>query len=218
MGEGLVRRDNRLVHEVTERIRSMILSGELEAGSRLHQERLAELLNVSRTPVREALLQLEQDGLILVTPGRGRFVRVVTDEEMRAVHELRLFLEPLAARLSCERAGSGAVSRLRAVQAKQRRRLDRGDKELFGATVEFHRELVSSCGNGLLVEFLNRLWGHEENQRLFDVVTGEPGRLAAIVADHDVLLDAFAAGDGARVEELMRDHIQSELPTPAGDG
>jgi DNA-binding GntR family transcriptional regulator len=98
-----LRRGNTLAYKVYEKVKDRILSGELQPGARLKDDELARTFGVSNTPVREAMGELEKDGLIETIPYRGRFVKKMSIEETREVYDVRMALEALAARLAVER-------------------------------------------------------------------------------------------------------------------
>lgn len=207
------REDSRLVHEVTNRIRSMISGGLLEQGSRLHQENLAETLGVSRTPIREALLQLEREGLVVVDPRRGRFVKTVSNDDLLFVYEARLELEPVAARLGCMKATKQDRTQIKALQRSRRRGGGRPTAEVDGRLhLDLHRQLAAPCGNPIILEFLGTLWTHDDNHRLFRLRVQTKAELADIDSEHQEIIAAYLEGSGDRVEELMRAHIAARPP------
>lgn len=196
------------MNEVTERMRQLIRSGELAAGSRLHQERLAESLGVSRTPVREALLRLEQEDLIVVDPGRGRFVRQASVAEVRQVAEMRAILEPAAVRLACERAT--ADERALANDAHGRHKLVSfaDGAQISAASTEMHRLLTQPSRNPLLMDTLETLWAHTENLQQFVTQVPNAQRARELLEEHEPIVQAFVRGSASRAEKLMREHVR----------
>lgn len=205
-----VRRDpNRLVEGVHERLLEMISVGSLPPGSRLHQGRLAEQLEVSRTPVREALLRLEREGLVYSLPGRGMFVREVSPEDVREVYEVREVLEPFAARLACQRASARDLSALESIQRRHERSYPQDLRVAFRSNMELHTGLARACGNRLVLRFLESVWHQDANIRVFAFQMRDPAIVAGMVQEHREIVEAFKARDGARVEELLRSHIRA---------
>src|ERR671918_579804 len=102
-------------------LRERIATGEIERGSRVHQEDLASELGVSRTPVREALRRLAAEGLVDLYANRGARVATATDEQVRVSYEVRLVVEPGAARMAAGRGASGSLDRMRkAIELEER--------------------------------------------------------------------------------------------------
>lgn len=208
MPEPLQRADRRLVNEVHERLREMIASGEFTPDTRLYQERLAASLAVSRTPLREALLRLEREGLVYTVPGRGMFVRNFTPEQAADLYQLRDVLEPLAARLACERASDEQMARLEAIQRQHERDYPVDVVEAFRGNFDLHTSLVAPCPNHRLCEFLRDIWGQNSALLIFGYYTHNVGAVSTMVTEHRAIVDAFVQRDAPTVERLLRQHIQ----------
>ncbi len=205
-----VKRDtSRLVDEVHERLLEMMAVGLLAPDSRLHQGHLAEELGVSRTPVREALLRLEREGLVYSLPGRGMFVRGVSPGEVREVYEVREVLEPFAARLACVRANERDVAAVEAIQRRHERSYPRDLGVAFRSNMELHMGLARACGNQLVLRFLESVWHQDTSIRAFAFQTRDPATVAGMVQEHREIVEAFKAGDGDAVERLLRRHIRA---------
>ncbi|HLI42585.1 MAG TPA: GntR family transcriptional regulator [Streptosporangiaceae bacterium] len=213
---------------VLEAIKHAILSGELQPGRPLVETDLAEVLGVSKTPVREALKTLAGAGLVTMSPYKGAVVRVVDDEQARHIYDVRLLLEPeaLGRAVAMRQAGPGAagdgerpVARqagggwqaARAALARADAAADQAERSL--ANRDFHRELYAGCGNPLLVSMLDDLrdqtalvsaaaWRHDPHW------LGTPS-WEREAAEHRAVLDAAEAGDAAAAVDLLRAHISS---------
>ncbi len=131
-------------------LRERIAGGELERGSRLHQEDLASEFGVSRTPVREALRRLAAEGLVDLFANRGARVASATHEQLRTSYETRLVVEPGAARLAAERRLEVPIARMRAA-IRDEERAGRSAAKLLRANRDFHLALVEAAGNPELV-------------------------------------------------------------------
>jgi DNA-binding GntR family transcriptional regulator len=197
------------VDEVHERLVDMIVRGHVLPYARLHQERLAADLEVSRTPGREALLRLEREGWVYTRPHGGMFVRGVTPDQVRELYEVRQMLEPRGARLACERAGPKGVEAIKAIQRRHERHYPKDVAVAFRTNSELHLGLVRACDNQLLLRFLQNIWDQDAAYRIFAFYTGVAGWLPEMVKEHRRIVNAFAAGDSERVEELLRGHIES---------
>lgn len=193
----------RLVEVVHARLVKMIHSGQLRPNERLHQVQLAERFGVSRTPVREALLRMEQDGLVYTVPRHGMFVRPLAQEDVRQLYELRELLEPWAARLACLRATDKDRAAIASIQAKHERRLPS-----FDSNRDFHLLLAKPCGNDMALRTLHSIWAQDSSHRVYSVYGDQPQALDQMVHEHRRIVDAFLAGEVQKVEQLVRDHIR----------
>ena len=197
-----------LTDRVLAALREAITSGRLPADARIKQEQIAAELGVSRTPVREALHLLEQEGLVRLVPRRGALVQGFTAADVRELYELRELLEPAAAALATARASAAereAVTRLAALTERRR-----GG---FEANRDFHRALCAPCGNGLVMRTLDSVWTHRAAHGLFTYQARPAGAVERMAAEHDEIARAFAAADAARVRALVHDHVRG-----AGEG
>ena len=220
------------------RIREMILRGELVPGQRLAEAMLADRLGMSRTPVRQALPLLAQEGLLSEHETRGYVVRLFTASDIVDALDLRAVLEGLAARRVAERGASKAV--LRELKAclddgdtiLAKRRVEVADEGRYAEMNErFHRAILHEAGSALLMETVER------NSRIpfagpqalaFDKTHLEQmyDMLRYAHQQHHAIVDALEHGQGARAEALMREHANAvkesinlaALPLAAGDG
>lgn len=218
-----------------QRLRELILTGELAAGARIAELALVDLLGVSRTPIRAALMRLEQEGLLEALPSGGYAVRTFSEREVADAIELRGTLEGLAARLAAERGVDEALLAL------ARRHLDAIDAALdaptlaepgFAAYVRhnggFHALLGRMSGSGLLQRELARasLLPFASPSGFLGVQVGAPAGQAVlrIAQDqHRQVLDAIEQREGSRAEALMREHariarrrLETALRQPGG--
>ncbi|EFQ22647.1 transcriptional regulator, GntR family [Aminomonas paucivorans DSM 12260] len=151
--------DNRLSMKAYEWIRDEILANRLHEGEPLSENRLAQELAISRTPIREALRNLEQDGFVKSVPGKGAFVAEVSREDVVEIYELRLLLEPLAARTAVGRVPEEAID---ALEADWR---DLRDRAARGEAVEYEEvHLLDRRSHGLLNE-------HSSNRKLRQILS-----------------------------------------------
>lgn len=196
----------RLVDEAARALREAILSGELSLGTRLRQVQLASRLGISRTPLREALMKLEQEGLIELLPGLGLRVALLNLEEGVELYELREVLDGLAARLAAERIAERALRDLDRHLSKMKDCLPREDGNAwFGAHLAFHDEIFRVSGNARLqaLSSVVRL----SIQRFHPVLLTTPNRLADAYREHREIFDAIRLRDPEASERLSRAHI-----------
>jgi DNA-binding GntR family transcriptional regulator len=197
---------------VLEAIKHAILTGELRPGQALVETDLAEVLGVSKTPVREALKTLAGAGLVTMNPYKGAAVRVVDDELARHVYDARLLLEPEALARAVTRGHDWRPAHAALTRADHA--LDQAERSL--ANRDFHRELYAGCGNPLLIKMLDDLrdqtalvsvaaWRHEPDW-LLDGTTPSWEHEAA---EHRTVLRAAEDGDAERAAALLRGHITS---------
>ena len=194
---------------VLEAIKHAILSGELRPGQSLVETDLAEVLGVSKTPVREALKTLAGAGLVTMSPYKGAAVRVIGDEQARHVYDVRLLLEPEA--LSRAVAAGHDWRAAHAALARADDAPDQAERSL--ANRDFHRELYAGCDNPLLVRMLDEL---RDQTALVSVAAWqhEPPWLGTPSWEHEAdehraVLRAAEDGEAARAASLLRQHITS---------
>ena len=188
-------------------IQHALLSGHLDPGDRLAEGELAAALGVSRTPIREALRQLDSDGLVVVLPHRGTFVRALDPRRGRQLYEARLLVEPATARAAAARVTDEQLETLRPLLASARYEARSGD--MGGASVDneaFHLALFRIAGNDVLLELWTRIWAEWQ---LFRVCAwrNEPHRPRAVATEHAELYDALAARDEDRAGATMENHL-----------
>lgn len=203
-----------ITNQVYEVLRSQIIHGDLEAGSRLHQANISTELGVSRTPVREALARLTADGLVQLLPNRGARVADVSLEDMRVSYEARLGIEPLAARFAAERRQPIDLEEVRAALAAQHRA--DGAREIYESMRDFHLAVVHAAHNNQLSRFAEALWAGRIGLHVVLRQAGEAA-LAADADEHAEILAALDRRDGRDAERLMREHIEISLDRLVAD-
>lgn len=199
----------RLADRVYRQVLDAIVGGFLPPGGRIIQERLAAEINVSRTPVREALLQLEREG-ILARSGSGGFkVRSITDKEVSEVYETREAIEGHAARMVAERRDASALDRIAAVVEAEESLSGGGVEAYFHANRRIHRSVLESAGNEMLLRLFDRLWNRGASLHIFAAI--DPGDLAATLSGHETLVAAMRTKSPAEAGEAMVMHIRNGL-------
>ncbi len=190
------------------RLRDWILDGTLAPGEPLRDEALAEALGMSRTPIREALRRLEEEGLAVCTATRRTQVSPVTVTQAREVYPIVATLEALALRqalplLAADPAAlAEALDAMRAANARLASALESGDAgEATAADEDLHTAFVARCGNAELNALLKDL--RSKVRRIERVFWGGETDRTPSVADHERLIAAFAARDGAMAEREL---------------
>ncbi len=196
-----------LVQRACEAIVSEIVAGRLPAGMRLIQDDLARALGVSRQPVQQALLLLRNQGIVREASGRGLIVAPLVANEVRDLYQLRAAMEALAARLAASNGAGSLKGEGPALIARGRAALQPGSLEdQIVVDIDFHVLLARASGNALLNETMAPHWpkfrrimaevlreGEQDSRRIWD--------------EHEAILAAVASGDGARSEQLCREHL-----------
>lgn len=195
-----------LTAEVKGKITAAVASGELAPGTVLRQEHIAERFGVSRTPAREALVQLAAAGVVSQRSGRGFEVCPLDDTTVADVQQVRFSLEALALR-----SLTGQLTPRARLELSHR--LDQAElalddpAEFFELSRRFHIELVDACANSYLRSVLTSVWDHPVQQRIGARAGADRAQRQATLATHRELLAALADGDGAAAEAaLMRCH------------
>ena len=195
---------------VMDAIKHAILAGELRPGQSLVETELAQLLGVSKTPVREALKTLAGGGLVTMSPYRGATVRAIDPASAAALYDLRLLLEPEAVRRAVRaraaQAGpaAGPWAAAQAALAASDAAADQAQRSL--ANREFHRTLYLACGNSLLVKTLDDL---RDQTALVSALSWEQvPSWQEEAAGHRAILAAARAGAAGEAAALLREHIE----------
>jgi DNA-binding GntR family transcriptional regulator len=190
-------------------LRERIAGGDLERGSRLHQEDLAKEFGVSRTPVREALRKLAAEGLVDLYANRGARVATATDEQLRSSYETRLVVEPGAARMAADRQIPVAIQAMKAaIRAEEK--AGRSSAKLFQANRSFHLALIEGSGNPQLVAFMEHVWIGRIGATLYEARLDEKG-LSADNDAHKAIARAIENGKPGEAERLTRGHLERAM-------
>lgn len=198
----------RVFDEVYVRLRSAIIKGHFSAGARLVERSLTERLQVSRTPIREAIKRLEQEGLVVCYPHRGCFVRSPSFDEAREAYEMRRVAEGVAGEMAATRATDAELQRINELVRATRVRLEAGDREeLLLRNDEFHRLQVIGAKNTFLEQHLQTLWAY------VDLVRSrwwmEADRALATQSEHEAIVDALLARDPVLARERNVAHVDN---------
>jgi DNA-binding GntR family transcriptional regulator len=191
-----------------EHLKRLILTGGLAPGVELREGALTESSGFGRTPVREALRRLVQEGFVEVRPRQGYRVAVVTLASVRDLFEMRLLLEPAAAELAATRASQEDLAALHDLAHESYVPGDPNSYERFlERNREFHVRVAKAAGNERLASTLRVLL--EEMQRLFFISLSGDGTAVELVHEHHELHDALLARDAARARLVVIDQIEA---------
>ncbi|MFF4792905.1 GntR family transcriptional regulator [Streptomyces sp. NPDC001276] len=193
-------------------VKRQVLCGAYGGGDLISEGDVAKELQMSRTPVREAFLRLEAEGLLRLYPQRGALVVPVSAGEVQAVLEARAVLEQFAV----EKLAGGTARAREALKGELAEHLE-SQRELLGtadlnAFLEqdrlFHTSLLTATGNPLLSQFYGALRDRQVRM-IADSVVADPGRSKTILAEHAEIADAVQAGDVDRAKAAVRTHLAS---------
>ena len=203
-------------------IQARVLRGDVPVGTRLRQEALAEEFGVSRTPVREALRQLQATGLVELLPNRGAVVRGPSAREIREAYEVRAELEGLAARLAADRISDRDFVRLREAQAlfrksvttliarRARRPAPWKDESVWvRANDLFHQAILDAAANGRLNATIADLHRSFPRDLTWAALSQSSRLLEENVHQHDAILEAIEQRDPEEARRRMVEHVRS---------
>lgn len=189
-----------------EKLHEGIVGGRLQPKQRLIELDLAQELGISRSAVRNALIRLEQEGLVEREPNRGARVRLVSEEESLEILEARTALECVAVRHAAENRTPEDVDDLRLILAEMESRLDEGDlPAVSDMNAQLHRRLIEMANHTTISKLLKMLNSQTVRFQFRTILA--PGRPASSLAEHKAIAEAVAAGDTVAAEEAMRVHL-----------
>lgn len=190
-------------------LRQAILTGELKPGERLMEIHLANKLGVSRTPIREAIRQLELEGLVIMIPRKGAQVASITEKSMTDVLEVRLALEKLAVELACRRITYEQKEALKlALESFEKAVETDNASDIARADVEFHDVIFLATGNMRLGQMVNNL--AEQMYRFrFEYIKDKGGR-TRLIEEHRRIYDAVINGNLEQATKEISIHIKNQ--------
>jgi DNA-binding GntR family transcriptional regulator len=195
--------------KVAEELRQMIISGELAPRSSLSEMALSQTFGVSRTPIREALKQLQIEGLVEVRPRVGTFVAAPSRREITELFQMKELLEGAAARLLAFRGNVPETQKLAATMQAADAAVRDGDSERYEELVhQFHDLIITGADNSKLEAHYRTLMNQLAYARLVRTALAQPGRLSESDHEHHRVLDLILAKDGDGAERVMREHVR----------
>jgi len=197
-----------LTRQAYELIKEAILTWELRPGDVLVERQLAERLGISKTPVRDALFMLEQEGFVIKKPYRETTVAPISLKDANEIRQLRETLEGLAVRIATPFFSPSDLEEARAHISSAEIALEQGDVILAAERVEkFHQLLVGKAGSKRLSYFIQQL--DEHSQRLNMVLRQIPGRARKSIEEHKRILAAIEENNPALAVQAVQEHIRS---------
>lgn len=191
-------------------LRNEIVTGAYRPGTRISQEMIAEILGVSRMPVREAIRHLQAEGLVTNTPHKGCMVTQLTKEELEELYDIRLALETLAIRLATEYITNEELRNLEAIFAKMTKATKTNEYN-FRLNQQFHMAIYEASKRPRLVRMLGSIWASIEPYRR--AFTSLPGRIPVALDHHRCMLDALKSRDAAKAVHYVEEHLKEVTAT-----
>ncbi|WP_233191580.1 GntR family transcriptional regulator [Sporosarcina sp. P18a] len=196
--------------QVTNAIREAVISGEYEPGKQLSEAALSQDYEVSRTPIREALKQLEREGLVEIIPRVGTCVRKPTEQELDELFTVKEALEGFAAGLLAETQNPVAIKQLEVAVALMEVAAQNNDTKLYAeANEQFHAAILAGADNSKLSYLLNLMLNQIPYQRYVQISINNPERLKKSLKEHQGILDAILTGRREKAENTMRRHVEA---------
>jgi DNA-binding GntR family transcriptional regulator len=191
-------------------LKDVVLTDPELQGGFLSEQEIADKVGVSRTPVREALLMLAGEELVQLVPQRGAYIAPLTGKELRELIELRGALERFAAEKALSE-NAVPLQEMRATLAKQAA-LDEPHqgKQFIDLDADFHRALIHASGNAMLIKTYEALRARQVRAGLV-ALFAIPHRQAAVIAEHQSIVDALAERDLPKALAAINDHLQTTL-------
>lgn len=190
-----------LVEEVYKSLLDAISDGSLPPGARITQEEIAEQMDVSRSPVLQALRLLKKDGLVRDAPGRGLVVSDMDADWIKYLYQVRGALDSLAARLAAEHRYDVGME---IIAAGRKAALGRDVKAMIDADLAFHSAIYRASDNPLIFEMTQLHWVHL--RRVMGAVLQSSGQRASIWDEHEAIATAIASGNTTLAGELSEKH------------
>ena len=199
--------DDSATQRIYAEIRARIISGELPFGERLRERDLADELDASRVPVREAIVRLEAEGFVETAPRRGASVVRLSLADVQELYDVRLALEVQAARLAARRAASGepTTSMTEALAAADRLLATGPDAAIAEANAAVHDEILRLAGNSLLSSMMRPVVGRD--RWIFGIISTQRNAFQTC-REHHQLCDAIACGDAELAGAIAYAHIE----------
>jgi len=197
----------RLADKVYDELIDAIMRREIGYDDRLVQEKLADEMDISRTPIREALMRLEQEGVLEVSNRGGFRLYRMSDREVRELYQARAAIEGQGARILAVRKSAADIAWLRGIVEREEDLEDRSARGYFEANRNIHRAFVERAGNRFLLEIFDMIWAKAMAFPLFAAI--ENVDLARSLGEHMDLVRVIERGDRTEALETFTRHIQN---------
>jgi DNA-binding GntR family transcriptional regulator len=200
-----------LKEAVYQRLKENIVRGKITAGVKLGESRLAQKLGVSRTPLREAINRLEQDGFVEIIPRRGAFVKKHSLQEILESLEIREVLEGLAGRLAARHATPEMIRKMKGCfQGFSKRNVESSISSYAHQNIRFHNLIIQASRNQKLIANIRNLFDQMDMVRLHTILL--PGRARKSLDEHRAIIGFIERGQEDQTERELREHIADLRP------
>lgn len=198
--------------ELLERLRQLIVDGELVPGAKVPEKELCERFGVSRTPMREALKVLANEGLVTLTPNRGAMIAELTLEDLEETFPVMGALEALSGELACANITDVEIAQIRRLHAEMLAHYEaRALRPYFQANQAIHERILAAARNQTLSALYRSLEGRLRQARF--VANMSEKRWAQAVEEHERMIDALAARDGKKLATILKSHLENKFET-----
>lgn len=199
-----------LHEELVDRVRELIIEGALEPGTKIPEKDLCESFGVSRTPMREALKVLANEGLAVLEPNRGAWVSTVTMEELEETFPVLAALERLGGELACQNGTETEIAFVRERHDDMVRHYHARDRQpYFKANQDIHDGILRAAGNPVLSQHHRVLASRAKRARFLANISD--ARWSQAVAEHEDIIDALEARDGPRLGNMLSSHLMNKF-------
>lgn len=202
--------NRRLLHiEVADRLREMIMWGQLQPGQRLNERQFCERFDISRTPLREAFMMLSSEGLLKLLPNRGAMVTPLTLTELEDMFQVMAVLEGLAGELACQRATEEDIEEITALHREMLEHHARDElKPYFEANQAIHQKIVDCARNAELTDIYKKLSVRIRRARYMANFSKE--RWDQAVDEHEEILDVLKRRESGKLKSLLQRHLKNK--------
>jgi len=201
-----------LHEELVERLRGMIFSGELKGGDRVPEQRLCDLLGISRTPLREALKVLGNEGLLELLPNRGARVATLSEDDIDEIFPVMGALEALSGELACARLSDDELAEIKALHYQMALHHTRRElRDYFRVNQQIHECILRAARNPTLEAQYRALAGRIRLARFRANMTD--ARWDQAMREHEEMLAALEARDGRKLSEVLSRHLENKRET-----
>ncbi|WP_353646739.1 GntR family transcriptional regulator [Mesorhizobium sp. WSM2239] len=198
--------------ELTELLRGLIAAGELAPGEKIPEQRLCERFGVSRTPLREALKVLANEGVVTLRPNRGAIVSALTLEELDEVFPIMGALEALSGEIACRHITDEEVTAIRSLHETMVGHWRAGELQpYFRLNQQIHEAILEGTRNETLKALYRSLAGRVMTARY--IANMSAVRWAAAVAEHEAILQCLSNRDGKKLADILKRHLAHKLET-----
>jgi len=199
-----------LSQKVYRALKTEIIKGSLKPGTKLSEGKIAKQMEVSRTPIREALRELAAEGFVKISPNQGVVVSNASVEDVQEVLQIRGVLEGLAARLATKTINEEEIKELEKYQKRMEHYTNKDDVLAFSEMdAEFHELILNICGNNRLIQIRKNLSDQAHRYRIRSLSV--PGRLKYSLREHQEIVEALKRKNSEQADRLSQKHIENVL-------